>query len=713
MRTNVSTNESPVTRQLPAKSEKKAIECHFPISQISKLAEQESWRKEVHRPIYHIHKWWAQRLGSVFRAIILGALADADTDIWESFYQEHNFHNKIVLDPFMGSGTTLGECAKLGANPIGVDINPVSSFIVKQSLTRVDLLELEQTFKEIEADVKEAIAHYYKTLDPLTGEEIPVLYSFWVKQVTLPSGEDIPLFNSYVFSKDAYPNKKPMAKIVCPSCWGINSDRYDTADLLCSLCHHRFNPQRTSVQGQYVFGTSGKKYRIKDLIAAQSHPPVHRLYALLALRKDGTKVYLRPTAYDFDLIQEARDSLQKEQLPLPNLTIRAGHNTNQARGYNYLNWRDFFNERQLLCLGLLLRRILQIENKAVREQFICLFSSTLEFNNLFCTFKGEGTGAVRHLFSHHILKPERTPLENSVWGTEKSSGTFSTLFRSRLMKAKQYLDYPFEIGAAYQLFGDLEVNGTLNGKVASSTAIDLTVTDKWDDFVKNRRAALVLNGDGGDLPIPGQCVDAIVTDPPYFDFVHYSELSDFFYAWLRPALKDVYEYFSESSSFRENEVQDREFERFTEKLTRVFQECRRVLKDNGILSFTFHHSRHEGWVSIYRAITEAGFQIVAAYPIYSEMKGGNPKSATKDPITLDAILVCKKNNSAFRKDKDILEKIQRKVFELSDELMSSGFTLSQADIFVISMSQAIAFGSLSGYTVEEIQNLLHRFNASR
>ena len=58
-----------------------------------------------------------------------------------------------------------------------------------------------------------------------------------------------------------------------------------------------------------------------------------------------------------------------------------------------------------------------------------LFSGTLEFNNLFASYKGEGTGAVRHMFAHHILKPERTPIEANVWGTPKSSGSFSSLLR--------------------------------------------------------------------------------------------------------------------------------------------------------------------------------------------------------------------------------------------------------------------------------------------
>jgi len=59
----------------------------FPFEKVSDVAELESWRKEINRPLYHIHKWWAQRLGTVFRAIILGALSPSGTDIFDALYQ--------------------------------------------------------------------------------------------------------------------------------------------------------------------------------------------------------------------------------------------------------------------------------------------------------------------------------------------------------------------------------------------------------------------------------------------------------------------------------------------------------------------------------------------------------------------------------------------------------------------------------------------------
>ena len=68
----------------------------------------------------------------------------------------------------------------------------------------------------------------------------------------------------------------------------------------------------------------------------------------------------------------------------------------------------------------------------------------------------------------------------------------------------------------------------------------------------------------------------------------------------------------------------------------------RVLKDNGLLVFTYHHSRAEGWSSILRALMEANLAVVAAHPIKAEMSGATPKQQAKEPIDLDIILVCRK-----------------------------------------------------------------------
>jgi putative DNA methylase len=677
-----------------------ALEGEFPIVQVSQIAEHESWRKEINRPLYHIHKWWAVRLGSIFRAITLAALSGRQVRVWDSFYKRHRLAGKVVLDPFMGSGTTLGEALKLGAKAIGCDINPVSTFLVRQSLARVSESELRNAFTHLERTVSSEIRTYYETRDPTTGDLIPVLYFFWVKTVRTPDGEILPLFDKYIFAQDAYSKKKPKAQIVCPNCWELIEDRYDATRLICPHCKQSFNPQEGCASGQYVTSPNGR-HRIKDLLPKDGTPLPHRLYAILALRPNGEKVYLKARSEDRALYVKAELRLASENLPLPALDVRPGHNTDQARGYNYLHWRDFFNARQLLCLGLLLREILRLEDQTIQEQMLCLFSSTLEFNNLFCSYKGEGTGAVRHMFSNHILKPERTPLENSVWGTDKSSGTFCSLFESRLLPAKRYLDEPFEVVLDQNLFGAM----TQASKLVASDPINVPQLLSWDELKRAEQGVLILNGDSSHLPLPDASVDAVVTDPPYFDFVHYSELSDFFFAWLSPVLKDRYQWFGKSNCSDPAEVQHKDPRTFALHLSYVFSECHRVLKEKGVLAFSFHHSREEGWAAIYEAITTAGLEVVAAHPVHAELRGASPKTAAKDPISLDAILVCRKNirsNGCLHDVGAVVEKTSR----LAAKLSNAGMVISSADRFVIAASQMLISASASRLSFEHIEDEL-------
>jgi putative DNA methylase len=282
------------------------------------------------------------------------------------------------------------------------------------------------------------------------------------------------------------------------------------------------------------------------------------------------------------------------------------------------------------------------------------------------------------------LKPERTPLENSVWGTEQSSGTFSTLFESRLIPAKRYLQQPFEIAFESDLLGQR----TRTRKIVASDPIQVQHVASWDQLQTTDRGVMILNGDSSRLPIPDASVDAVITDPPYFDFVHYSELSDFFFAWLAPVLKARCQWFNRADSSEKGEVQHKDPRMFARQLASVLSECRRVLKDDGVLAFSFHHSRAEGWAAIYEAVTTAGLSVIAAHPVHAELRAASPKNAAKDPISLDAILVCKKQASARISQFD-----QRKIIDRSGALVGTlqgaGMSISKADRFVILASQTL------------------------
>jgi len=146
------------------------------------------------------------------------------------------------------------------------------------------------------------------------------------------------------------------------------------------------------------------------------------MYAKLVF--DGeSKSYASIDEYDRELYELAAcrlSTISPDLIVSPSGHLSEGYNTRQALRWGFKRWRDFFNARQLYCLGLLGQSIKDLEPSPEREALCTLFSGTLEFNNMFCSFKGEGTGAVRHMFSHHVLRPERVPLEAHPWGTPKS-----------------------------------------------------------------------------------------------------------------------------------------------------------------------------------------------------------------------------------------------------------------------------------------------------
>jgi hypothetical protein len=298
---------------------------------------------------------------------------------------------------------------------------------------------------------------------------------------------------------------------------------------------------------------------------------------------------------------------------------------------------------------------------------------------MFCSYKGEGTGAVRPLFSHHILKPERTPLENNLWGTSKSSGAFSTLFKRRLLTAQEYASDPFELKA-------VNGNGQATGEkiYRINQPISVRLGNNFDDLVTEKANAFIHCGDSASLPLPDDSIDAIVTDPPYFDNVHYSELADFFYVWLKLALDRD---FRTESSRHVGEVQDTDAQAFENGLRGVFEECHRVLKPDGLMVFTFQHAREEAWLALIRALERAQFKVIAAHPVKAEMAVATPKSQAKEPINLDIVFVCRLSSALSSKDNGIsIDIILRNVREAVLRLRAANLSLSRGDLFVIAMS---------------------------
>src|SRR2546426_1460404 len=189
------------------------LEKGLPIDQLYKLAKREGNSK---KPWYRIHKWWARRPGSVFRMIGLALFLKDDTSLrklWNSYYNGTSFAGKIVLDPFMGGGTTIVESLRLGCSVIGVDVNPVAWFVTRMEVEKFDKDLADKTFQRIEETVGNRIKQLYQTRCD-RGHLSEIVHTIWVQRATCPDcGKPSLLLRDHLVRK--FGNH---SILVCPTC---------------------------------------------------------------------------------------------------------------------------------------------------------------------------------------------------------------------------------------------------------------------------------------------------------------------------------------------------------------------------------------------------------------------------------------------------------------------------------------------------------------
>lgn len=664
-----------------------SLESDFPSAMLSKAGTKESWRKEVHRPATSTHKWWAKRLGTIFRGLVVSAVTAEGEDAARAYASALDLSGAVVLDPFSGSGVTGVEVLKLGGRPVCFDINPVATLVQRQALQPWDMLSLADAYRAVESVCREEVDRLHRTEDGRT-----VLYYFWVATVKCPScADEVRLFDSPVFSRNAYPKRVPLAQIVCPECLAIKAGRYDFDTEICSNGHEI--AARGAVRGQNATCHHGHSFKV--LQALNGSRPQYEMYAKMVANRDGSKSYESITSWDLDLYEECERLLAAlpDASVLPVGLLAPGNNTDQALKWNFRRWRDFFNARQLVSLSAIATAIRDLPGPAAeREALSTLFSGTLEFNNLFTSFKGEGTGAVRHMFSHHILKPERTPLEAHPWGTPQSSGSFSTLYKSRLQRAHEYKTWPT----------DLVVSGGNVERVSGlAHPLAATLVGSWSEFAQAEgQSAYVATRNSAETDLPVASVDLVVTDPPYMDNVYYAELADFFHAWLQ-SIRPHESYETTPTTRAVGEVQNSDPAEFGKAIEAVWSECERVLKPGGLLAFTFHQARISGWIQVIESLKRAGFVVTAVQPVKGEMSTSIVKAGAREPSNLDSVVVCRRLvDGAETLSGSLTEARERAVGELV-RLREAGVDVGAGDIRSVVRGSLLAYLAASGRNLDE------------
>jgi putative DNA methylase len=635
-----------------------------PYVELSAMASVEAHRKNIYRPPYYIHKWWARRTGSVFRGIALDLLLPPQESVMDAYYRRHDFSDVVVLDPFMGGGTTIGECLRLGCKVVGCDLNPVAWYLVTQSMRRADIPNLTAAYQQVSETVADPINAMYRTACSGCGLEATAQYTAWVKQVPCGGcGEPVDLHMTNVVMADMA--TKGAGLVDCPTCghpWWVPAVKEQTE---CPACARRFVPaERRTRNTDYRCDACGREERILRALADANEPPTHRMRCLTVWCDTCGKLHQAPTAADLAIYEAIADQAAEgfDELHIPREPIPPGFNTNQMRKYGYRYWNQMFNARQLLGLHMLFGAIREVADAPSRELLTLLASASLEFNSMFCGAKGLGTGAIRHVFAHHAFIPAKEPLEANLWGVHRSSGGYSTLFRDRLLRGRKWADAPIERRFTGRTAEKVPVVGErLAGRPAT----------RFEELLTGDADMLLLNQTSEALDqVPGESADLIITDPPFADNVMYSELSDYFYVWLRQALNDDYPAFEkplvdDSREAVHNPGRGRDGAFYREVLGNVFAEAGRKLKPMGRMAFTFHHSGSDAWRHIEDALVFAGFVVERWWPVFAEMESGVPLRGKENGGHLDIVFVCAKVGAicAPSHEQDTIEEMGGKLAE--------------------------------------------------
>ena len=610
-----------------------SIERRFDVSLIAEMALREKQIQQNYRPFIGVHKWFARRPGTLFRGLILAEFGKGCLE--DIFYESNELSGIRIADPFMGGGTPLIEAHRVGCDVQGVDINPMSAWIVREEIESLDISAYERAARTLMGDLRASIGQYYRTSCPLYGDaDVPVKSFLWVKVLDCEAcGRPLDLFPGYLLANN---RRHPKNVLVCPACGDLNEVEdckfpNDCATCGTALCHA--GPAR---RGHCSCPRCGHSNVYPGKIR---RPLEHRLFAIEyhnPKRKAEHKgrFFKKPDVEDIARMADATKRW-KQHTPrfVPGQEIPPGDETNRLHRWGYARYRDMFNPRQLLGLELSCRLISETEDKRIRYALATNLSDLLRYQNMLCRYD---TTALKSLdiFSVHGFPVGLVRCESNLLGivngagSNVGSGGWPNIV-AKYVKAKRYCEAPFEVRR----------NGSRNVKIP--------IDGEWigEKPNGNRRAVAISCGSGTDVELAPRSLDAVFTDPPYFGNVQYGELMDFCYVWLRRLVENDVGGFDRISTRSPDELtgnvtQGRGLENFTEGLAAVYSHMAGALKLGGPLVFTYHHNKLEAYYAVGVAILDASLVCSASLPCPTEMGGSIHIHGTASSI-IDTVFVCR------------------------------------------------------------------------
>ena len=411
-------------------------------------------------------------------------------------------------------------------------------------------------------------------------------------------------------------------------------------------------------------------------------------------KKQG-KIYRIATGEDMCIFEDAEKYLKekREKLilecgmdPVPDELIHTPDNKEYKSGgllynftpvllYGMTKWGDLFNARQKLALVTFNEKVRMVHERMLEEKYEEEYAkAVVSYLALIISRCSDFESKIVRWFNH---------VEN----------TCNTFARQALPMTWDYFELnlfsPVSQGSIKSMFN--QITKTLGGIVDTSSP-----------------PAIITQSSATNIPYPDSYFDAVFTDPPYYDNVPYSDLSDFFYVWLKRTIGNLYpDLFSTPTTPKSNEAiaelpllrgMNKEKavgivngvktkEHFESMLKKSFQEIHRVLKPDGIATIVYAHKSTEGWETLINSLLDSGLIITGAWPLNTEMAGrmrAQESAALASSIYIVARKMKRRPTGFYKQVKEELKKhLNEKLHRLWEEGVSG------ADFFIAAIGSAI------------------------
>jgi len=707
-----------------AKIDKRLIELTFPVKEVSQISAKEKNIRHGH--ISTLHIWWARRPLASSRATSYAALIPAVDDpvelekkkqfIIELSKWENSLNQNIlekarkeilaanggkpprVLDCFAGGGSIPLEALRLGCEAYALEYNPVAVLILKctleypQKYGRAESIspelklgskksnnplldDVEKWGNWVLEEAKKEISKFY----PPDGDgSIPVGY-IWARTIPCQNptcGAEIPLMRQFWLAKK---NNKKVA--LFPYVEG-KKVKFKIVGTGYEKMSEDFDPKNGTVSGAVVVcpvcGSTIDDDTTRKLF--QDGNAGQRMVAVVLHHPGATgKTYRLATEKDLEIFKKAEHYLEKKRQelweewgfdPFPDEPLPPkGTLGFRVQRYGILKWGDLFNSRQKLALITFTEKVRLAYKKMIDEGY------DEEYAKAVASYLGLGINRLADYNS-----------SLTVWAV---SGEFiaHTFGRQALPMVWDY----FELNPWSDATGDWK----------SAIEWILNVISHLSEicFISNFKLPIdsITQGSATSLPYSENYFDGVFTDPPYYDNVPYSYLSDFFYVWLKRSVGDLYpELFIMSLTPKKEEIVAYSHNEggleagkkyFEEMLKKSFQEIYRVLKPNGIATIVYTHKSISGWETLINSLLESGLVPTASWPIDTEMKA-RLRAKESAALASSIYFVCRKvERIETGWLNEVKEKIKEHIHSKLDRLWEEG--IGGADYFVAAIGSSI------------------------